>query len=274
MRYIKLSFKYLIKNILFVFLLSLIPAIFMGSLLSPFKFLEFINNYANLVVMGFGDIFYSIIDISWLKLLFYVIGFGLLGICVSIIIGFIENHFRSGKRNYFNIKNYINNNILAVVLNLIIITITNFIVSFLCGTIIYLFHIMIAGLNSAPNAGLVVLAIIMFTVYLCVMAVVSMVLFLNIPSMNLNGYTFKQSLSGTINFISNNFINLLLAVFVPILITIPLISIFNFSNVALHIVNCICIIISIMYYTSFVMTAYFVLNNIMRYDNRKYYSIK
>ena len=75
MRYIKLNFKYLIKNILFVFLLSLIPAIFMGSLLNPFKFLEFVNNYANIVVVNFADIFYNIIDISWLKLLFYVIGF-------------------------------------------------------------------------------------------------------------------------------------------------------------------------------------------------------
>jgi len=274
MRYIKLSFKYLIKNILFIFLLSLIPAIFMGSLCSPFKFLEFINNYANLVVINFGDIFYSIIDINWLKLLFYVIGFALLGICVSIIIGYIENHFRSGKRNYFNVKNYINNNILAVLLNIFIITVINFIVSFLCATIIYLFHIMIAGLKSVPNAGCIIIAIIMFTLYLCVMIIVSMVLYLNIPNMNTNGYTFKQSISSTINFISTNFMNLILAVLVPIVITIPLISIFSFSGVALHIVNCICLLFSIMYYTSFVMTAYFDLNNIMRYDNRKYYSIK
>jgi len=274
MRYIKLSFKYLIKNILFVFLLSLIPAIFMGSLLSPFKFLEFINNYANLVVVNFGSIFYSIIDISWLKLLFYFIGFALLFVCVSIIIGLIENHFRSGKRNYTSIKNYINNNILTVCINLIIIFVINFVLSFLSGTIIYLFHIMLAGINSAPNAGCIVIAIIMFVLYTCVMAVISLVLLLNIPNMNINGYTFKQSISSTINFIANKFFHLLLAVLLPLVIIIPLISIFNFSSIALHIINVICLIISIMYYSSFVMTAYFDLANIMRYDNRKYYSIK
>ena len=63
MRYIKLSFKYLIKNILFLFLLSLVPAIFIGSLLSPFKFLEFINNYPKLTITAFADFFYSIIAI-------------------------------------------------------------------------------------------------------------------------------------------------------------------------------------------------------------------
>ena len=72
MRYIKLSFKYCVKNILFLFLMSLIPAVFIGSLLSPFKFLEFINNYSSLAVVSFSDIFYSIIDISWLKILFYI----------------------------------------------------------------------------------------------------------------------------------------------------------------------------------------------------------
>ena len=111
MRYIKLSFKYSVKNILFLFLMSLIPAIFIGSLLSPFKFLEFINNYASLTIVSFADIFYSIIDISWLKVLFYCLALGLISVFVSIIVGEIENHFRSGKKNFYNFKNYINNNI-------------------------------------------------------------------------------------------------------------------------------------------------------------------
>lgn len=274
MRYIKLSFKYLIKNILFLFLLSLIPAIFMGSLLSPFKFFEFVNNYANIVVVNFGDIFYNIIDISWLKLLFYVIGFALLFVCVSVIIGFIENNFRSGKKNYLNVKNYINNNILSVILNIVLIVIVNFIISFIFATIIFLFHILIAGLKSAPGVALIIISIILFAVYLFSISVVSMVLLINIVNMNINGYTFKQTLSSTINFVGKNFLQLLLAYLLPFAVIIPLISIFNFSNVALHIINCICLIISIMYYSSFVMTAYFDIANIMRYDNRKYYSIK
>ncbi|MGN1208219.1 MAG: hypothetical protein ACI4TI_02000 [Christensenellales bacterium] len=274
MRYIKLSFKYCVKNILFLFLMSLIPAVFIGSLLSPFKFLEFINNYSNLVITGFADVFYSIIDISWLKILLYVLAFGLIGVFASVIVGEIENHFRSGKQNYYNFKNYINNNILNILLNLSIFVVINFIVSFLCGTIIYLFHVMICGLNSSANVGSFVVAIIIFTLYFCVISFVGLALLINVPNMMINGYNFKQAISNTINLLGKNFFALLLAYLVPYVIIIPLISIFNFSSVALHIVNAVCLIISIMYYSSFALTAYFDLTNLSRYDERKYFQIK
>lgn len=274
MRYIKLSFKYLIKNILFLFLLSLVPAIFIGSLLSPFKFLEFINNYPKLTITGFADIFYSIIDISWLKILFYVIALALLAICVSFVIGEIENHFRSGKKNYKGYKNYINNNIMVVILNLVIFCVINFILSFLYGTIVYLFHILIAGLNTHANVALIIISIILGAIYFCLIVMVGLIALLNIPNMSFNGYNLKQSVSNSINLVSKNYFGLILACILPFAIIIPLVSIFNFSSVALHIINVICLIISIMYYSSFTMTAYFDLLGLTRYDERKYYNIK
>lgn len=274
MRYIKLSFKYCVKNILFLFLMSLIPAIFIGSLLSPFKFLEFINNYSSLAVTGFADIFYSIIDISWLKILFYVIALCLIGVFASVIVGEIENHFRSGKRNYGNYKHYVNNNLLIVLLNLSIFVVINFIVSFLCGTLIYLFHVILSGLNSTAGVASVVVAIILFTLYFCVICLSGLAILINVPNMMINGYNFKQALSSTINLIGKDFFNLALAFLLPFVIIIPLISIFNFSGIALGIVNTICLIISIIYYSSCALTAYFDLSNITRYDERKYFQIK
>lgn len=274
MRYIKLSFKYLIKNGLFLFLLSVVPAVFIGTLLSPFKFLEFINNYSGLTVVGFADIFYGVIDISWLKILFYIIGFALLGVCVSVILGEIDGHFRSGKHNYSNFKNHINNNVLVVALNIIAVFIINFILSILAGTIIYIFHIVIAGLNATPNAWCVIIAIIIYTLFFCISNIISFILYLNIPKMLLNGYTLKQTLSSTINSLSNNFISLILGYLVPNLIIIPLVAIFSFSGVAMSFVNIIGVIILIMYNTSYIMVSYYDINNISRYDNRKYYSIK
>ena len=97
---------------------------------------------------------------------------------------------------------------------------------------------------------------------------------INVPNMLYNGYTFKQSLASSINLISKDLLNLILAFVLPFVLIIPLISIFNFSNVALHIVNVICVIISIMYYSSLTMTMYYDLSNLTRYDERKYYNIK
>lgn len=274
MRYIKLSVKYSVKNILFLFLMSLIPAITIGSLLSPFKFLEFINNYANLTIVGFGDIFYSIIDINWIKILFYALGLILLSVFLSVIVGEIENHFRSGKRNYLNFKHYINNNILTILLNLFIFVVLNFVISFLCGTVIYLFHMIFCGLNTTANVGCVIIAIIVFTLYFCVIGLCGLALLINVPNMMINGYNFKQALSSTINLIGKDFFNLVLAFILPFALIIPLISIFNFSSIALHIVNSICLIISIIYYSSFALSAYFDLSNLPRYDERKYFQIK
>lgn len=274
MRYIKLTFKYCVKNILFLFLMSLIPAVFIGSLLSPFKFLEFINNYAKITVVNFGDIFYSIIDISWLKILFYILAFAILSLFLSVIVGEIENHFRSGKKNYFNVKHYINNNILTILLNLLIFVVINFIVSFLCGTLIYLFHVMLCGLNSTASVACVIIAIVLFTLYFCVICLSGLAILINTPNMLFNGYNFKQAISSTINLIGKDFFNLVLAYLLPFVLIIPLISIFNFSSVALHIVSTVCIIISIIYYSSFALTAYFDLSNIARYDERKYFQIK
>ncbi len=274
MRYIKLSFKYCVKNILFLFLMSLIPAVFIGSLLSPFKFLEFINNYSSLAVVSFSDIFYSIIDISWLKILFYILAFALISVFSSVVVGEIENHFRSGKRNYGNFKHYINNNLLIILLNLIIFAVINFIVSFLCGTIVYLFHMILSGLNSTANVACVVLAIVFFTLYFCVIGLCGLALLINVPNMMINGYNFKQALSSTISLIGKDFFRLACAYLLPYVLIIPLISIFNFSSIALSIVNTICLIISIMYYSSFALTAYFDLSNITRYDERKYFQLK
>ncbi len=271
MRYIKLTTKYMVKNILFLFLIALIPSIFMGSVLSPFKFLEFINGYTQITVTGFSSIFYSIVDISWLKILFYVLAYALISVAVSIILGQIENHFRSGKKNFSNVKNYINNNILTVFFALLLLSLIGLLVSLISSTIIYLFHIVINGLNTTPNTITVIIAIVVFVLYFCVMSIVSTILYLNIPNMLNNGYNFKQSISSTINYVGKNFLNVMLAYLLPYAIIILLVSIFNFSNIALHIINIICVLISIMYYSSFVMTTYFDLCGMQRYDERKYY---
>ena len=161
-----------------------------------------------------------------------------------------------------------------MVLNLIVFSIINFIISFLCGTIIYIFHVLVLGLNSSASVGTVIFAIIIFTLYFAAILFVSLVLMINIPNMLYNGYTFKQSIASSVNLISKDLLNLVLAFILPFAVIIPLISIFNFSNVALHIVSCICVLISIMYYSSLTMTMYYDLSNLTRYDERKFYNIK
>jgi len=273
MRFIKNSFIYLYKNFLHLFLFSLVPALFSGLLLNPFKMIEFVNKYPRTIVKNFGDIFYGIFDISWLRCLLYVFAIIILAIFVSVILGVIENHFRSGKRNVKSIKGYINNNILTVLLNFFVLALAVFVVSFLATTVIYLFHILFSGLNCSPNGGSIALSIIIVVLYFCANFSLNLLMLLNIPNMIITGYTFKNSIGGTFNFIGKNFVWLLLGSLVPFVITIPLVSIATDSGWLL-LVNSICVLFSIMYYSSFIMVSYFDLNNLNRYDNRKYYNFK
>lgn len=273
MKNIKDSFVYMYKNILYLFLFAIVPSVLIGIFLSPFKFIEFINIYPSLAISKFGDIFYAIIDISWLKLLLYVLGIIILSIFVSLILGMIENHFRSGKRNIKNFKGFINNNIMNVFINLIILFISYFIISFLGATFIYLFHILISGIGATPNVFSIIIASIFVVIYFCLNICFTLICLLNIPNMQINGYNFKNSLGGVFNLLYKNPVELLLGMLIPYVIIIPTISLTTNSKLVM-LFNALGVFICLIYYSSFIMVSYFSLNNLNRYDNRRYYNIK
>lgn len=273
MKNFKDSFVYIYKNILYLLLFAIVPSVLLGVFLSPFKFIEFINTYPSLPVSKFGDVFYAIVDISWLKLLFYVLAIIILSIFISLILGMIENHFRSGKRNIKNFKSFINNNIMNVFLNLSLLFMIYFIVSFLCATFIYLFHILISGIGATPKAFSIVIASLFVVIYFCLNICSSLICFLNIPNMLINGYNFKNSIGGVFNLLYKNPVELLVGMLFPYIFIIPTISL-TVNSKLIILFNILGVLICLIYYSSFIMISYFSLNNINRYDNRRYYNIK
>lgn len=273
MKNIKDSFVYIYKNFLYLFLFALVPAVLLGVFLSPFKFIEFINTYPSTAISKFADVFYALVDISWIKLLYYVIAVVVLSLFVSLILGMIENHFRSGKRNLKNFKSFINNNIMNVFCNFLMLFIIYFILSFLSTTFIYLFHILISGIGATPNVFSIIIASLFVVLYFCLNLGFSLISFLNIPNMLINGYNFKNSLGGVFNLLYKNRVELLLGMLIPYIIIIPTISLTTNSKLII-LFNILGILICLIYYSSFIMVSYFSLNNLNRYDNRRYYNIK
>lgn len=273
MKNIKDSFVYLYKNFLYLFLFAIIPSVLIGLFLNPFKFIEFINVYPSLAVSKFGDIFFAIVDISWLRLLFYILAIIILSVFISLILGMIENHFRSGKRNLKSFKSFINNNIMNVFINLTMLFIGYFIISFLGATFIYLFHILISGIGATPNVFSIIVGLIFVVIYFCLNICFSLVFFLNIPNMQINGYNFKNSLGGVFNLLYKNPVELLIGMLIPYAIIIPTISLTANSGLIV-LFNILGMLICLTYYSSFIMVSYFSLNNLNRYDNRRYYNIK
>ena len=270
MKYIKSSFGYVFKNFLYIFLFALIPTAFIGGLISPFKTFEFITNYSHLSIGGFGDMFYALIDFKIVPIILTLLAIMILSIFVSLTIGQMENHMRSGKRNFNNMAQYLNNNILVVFVNFALLLLIWFVLQFLLVAILLLCHIVFSGIGNEPTVANIVFATIFCAVKFALFLQISLVMFLAIPNMLISGYPMKQAFSSSIKLLGKNNAQMLLSVFVPFVIIIPLALLLK-GNLS-YITNVIGTLILFIYYTALSMTAYFELSGISRYDNRKYYN--
>jgi|LGOV01.1.fsa_nt_gb hypothetical protein len=273
MKFIKLSTKYMLKNFLYLGLLGVIPAVFFGTLLSPFKVLEFINTYSQNPVLNFGSIFYGVLDVGTLNLLLLFIAFFLIAIFVSAILGIMENHMRSGKHNFENLKEYVNNNILMVIANLIALLLLAFVIMFVASAVLYLLHLVFSGINTSPTVFNAVLANIILSAILVLYALIASVILVNVPNMIINGSEFRYSLSRSIKLLQQNTLAMVISVVTPFLIIAGFVSIF-IGTEGFVFVNIIGVFMLIMYFASLAMTSYFELTKTARYDNRKKYYYK
>ena len=270
MKYLKNSLSYLFKNFLYIFLLALVPTAFIGGLLSPFKTFEFASNYSNIAVNNFGDIFYGLIDFNWLSILFAFLGIIILAIFVSLTLGQMENHMRSGKLNKKNVFQYVNNNILVVAFNLLVLFAMWFVLQFLLSALLMLLHLAISGIGNTPNIANIIIAIVLCAVKFALFLQVSAIMFLTIPNMLISGYPTKQAISNSIKLLNKNNFQFLLSMLLPFVIIIPLACLLKGGLV--YITNVFGVLIMFIYYTPLLMTSYFELSGISRYDNRKYYN--
>lgn len=274
MKFIRSSLSYLSKNFVYVGLLSLIPAVFMGLLLEPFKIVEFANTYSSTPVLNFNTIFGSILNFSVLTLVVWVVAFILLAIFLSAIMGQMESHMRSGKHNFSSIKEYVNNNIVTLISNLLTLLVIAIVLMFLTSSILFLLHLILSGINTSPTVTNYVISNILLVAIFILYSIIGATFFLNIANMISGGYPFRHSLSNTFRLIQKNALKLGLAVLFPFIFVVILVSAFITLPGAMVYVNVICTWALIMYYSALAMTSYFKLSGTKRYDNTKKYYYK
>ena len=271
MRYIKLCFGYLFKSGWYIWLLWLLPSIFVGFCCLPFNLIKFINIYPSITISHFGDMFWALSPVTWLNFLFAVLGIVLVSIVLSMTIGQMESHMRSGKLNFKEIFSYVNNNILVVLVNVILMFVISFVMTFLLGAVLFLFHIMFSGLSNTPTVLNIVFAVILSAGTLVLFMFAMAIFCFNIPNMITNGYSLKEGISSSVSVIGGNAFKLALAFLLPFVIVIPFFSLLAKTNV-LWIANLISALLVMSYYSVLTMTSYFEISNTSRYDNRKYYN--
>lgn len=143
MEYVKNVLGYYFRNFIYLSVFAIVPAVFVGLLLKPFGIFEFAFEFHNLTLSNYGDFFVNIFMSNWWDLLFLFMGLVLVIISTSLMLGFIESHFRVGKPSLINSFS-LNNNVLGVAKSTVLLFLLAFVVevllsflmlfvNFLCG---------------------------------------------------------------------------------------------------------------------------------------------
>lgn len=144
MEYVKNVLGYYFRNFHYLILIVLAPALFVGLLLRPFGMFEFAFEYHNLSLQSFGDFFVNIFFGSWWSVLFLLVGLVLVILSVSVMLGFVESHFRVGQPSLVSAFS-INNNLLGVAKATLALFIFCFVVEVLLSLLMLFVHFLCGG---------------------------------------------------------------------------------------------------------------------------------
>lgn len=273
MKFLKLGAKYSIKNCWWLLLIWLLPSIFVGLCCGPYQIIQFMNTYPTTTIANFGDLFSILMPFNWQRIVFVLLGILLIAIFLSMAVGQTESHMRSGKLKFKEVFSYINNDILVVLINVVVLELIYIALTFIFGSVIFLFHLLISGLPNTPTVLCTIIAIVICCVIIFLYMLANVLIMINIPNMISNGYSLKEGIGSSTQLIGKNTYRLLFAFIVPYFVIIPAISLLCRTSV-LWLGNILCFLLSAVYYSSLTMTSYFELSDTNRYDNRKYYNYK
>ena len=167
MEYVKDVLGYYIKNFVYLLIFAVIPATFLGLFIQPFGLYDFVYSYHDSTLATFGDFFMAIFNPSWWSFLYVLVGGVLFVVSMSMMLGFIENHFRVGKRSLQN-SFRLNNNTLSVLKTTVILGIAIFILDLLAALLMCFIHF----LSANSGAGSVVCCILNYIIVLALMVLV------------------------------------------------------------------------------------------------------
>ena len=149
MNYLKEVLNYYFKNFIYITIFCIIPIVFLSLLLKPFALFEFVVEYPNYTITDFGGFYLAVYGIGWLDVLWIVLGLLLLVVSLSLLLGFIESHFKTGKVTLLNGFS-LNSNVLSVLKVILILAIFSYIVNIVMMLLMFFIHYLCAS-NGTGN---------------------------------------------------------------------------------------------------------------------------
>ena len=271
MNYVKDVLSYYFKNFIYILVLVIGPAVFFGFLLRPFALFDFLYNYPNLTLNSFGDFYLAVFGFDWLNILWIALGFIILIVFASLMLGFIEGHFRTGKPSF---KNYtsINNNLISVTKVVLCLAVITFVINIVLMLLMFLVHVLSATDGVGTIWGTVINYIIAILGLYPLARIYSLFAFATVEMM-INGSPLIVALSNATQMVARNAWQVFameVVIFIPCFVLAILMTALGVSWLG----GILGIIIFLPLMCIFGVSMFFDYYGIPKYNNRKYYYVR
>ena len=267
MNYLKEVLSYYGKNFLYIAVFMIIPAVFIGLLLRPFALFEFLAAYPSLTLNGFDEFYLAVYGLEWLDILWIFLGFVLLVVAVSLLLGFIESHFKTGKVSFKNTFG-LNSNILNVCKITLLLAIISYVINLVLILLMFLMHV-ICGTSIA---GVVVATVLDYIFVLLGTFLITRIFTMFIITgceMLINGTPMNVSFSDTTHAIQRGALSIFATEVFVIAVTFALSIVFSLINIS-WLGNILGLLVFIPLECILGMIVFFDHNGIRRYDKRRF----
>lgn len=262
--------NYYVKNFLSIMIFAIAPAVFIGIFLRPFSMIEMLCRYPELELNTFGDLFGTVYSWGWLQVLVMLAGVILMLLCLSLLIGKIEGHFRTGKMELFSHEwRGLNYNLAGVTKSLISLMIICFVLNIVAMLLMYFMHFLFA-----INVGsIVVSSILCWIIGLANLVLQSrLVILFMLAGLDciVMGSPYTVGISNASIALSKDILDTWVCSLLPFVVMILLTIVGTFLGITI-LTNILSMLVMIPWLVIYSMIRFFDYYNITRYDNRKYY---
>lgn len=265
MYYLKKAFAYANTKFLWLILLSALPAIGLTCWFSPSRIIWFICNYSQADTSSFQAIYRQLVWMDYKYSWLIIIAFAVVAVCVSMIVGLVDNHMRTGQFSFGAelFKSRINYNIISVF---------KFLIACFCVFELYLvFAVTLIYLFSKLSYGVALAFIIICVLVLCAAMASSFALLLVwLPNMLHTGLSSSSAMELGVRQIAKKFIDVAVAIVLP---AVPMFILMVVNGLVIlkigFLLDCILYLIMVGYFIVLSETVFFEINGIERADLEK-----
>ncbi len=268
MNYLKDVLLYYGKNFVYMLIFCISPAVFIGLLMQPFALFEFLAKYPSLTINNFGEFFLSVYNLEWLDILWIILAFVLLVIAISLLLGFLESHFKTGKHNLVNDFS-LNSNVLSVMKITFLLAIVIFVINLILIFLMFLVHVIFNNFGASTTASIIINYIIVVAGMFPIARMFTMFTLTGIE-MLINGSPMNVSFSDSTHAVARNGVKIFVVEAVLFLVLFGLTIGLTYAGLT-WLGNILGLILFLPIECILGMTVFFEYNNITRYDKRKLY---